>query len=86
MEFFLELPITTVARIIMNSNNIVAKILDDSPMQNRDCYVKRNRLMHIRQLNIVCNKIVEKIKYYWHKFQIFCFHIWQKLFYTIDCQ
>lgn len=37
MEFFLELPITAVARIIMNSNNIVAKILDDSPMQNTDC-------------------------------------------------
>lgn len=37
MEFFLELPITTAARTIMNSNNIVAKILDDSPMQNRDC-------------------------------------------------
>lgn len=36
MEFFLELPITTATRIIMNNNNIVAKILDDSPMQNRD--------------------------------------------------
>lgn len=42
-----------MARIIVNDSNIVATILDDSPMQTRDCQAKRNYLMSTREFDTI---------------------------------